>query len=983
MATEVLELVISARGASQASSEFDKMQRSVSGVRSALAFLRNALVVFSAIRAFSGLSSLVDTFVIMQNKLALVTRDQNEANTAIEALSQIAQRSRSPLDATVTLFTRMSRALSSMKLSYGELFDIVEATNKAMIISGATSDEAARAVVQFTQGLALGVLRGQDLRSVVEFAPRLAQVFADQLSKSAPIVKQYGENFRLSAGALYGFVTAHRNVLSSEVIVKAYKDALAEMNGEFDKTTPTIGNAFTNLKSAVEIFIGRASQANGLLKGTIQAIDFVRVHLAAFAEALIVIAGLFVFNFLAKQVITFGQIAFSVVSAVVSAFVTLGATLVRVGIIGTSMIRTFIGLTAIGAVVAILIALFETFGGTMDDLIGGVEKFVAGFITGLQYIGHIGKQIFDALGDSVVSTINFILRQFQNVKNFATGGNAPASQLKNPFEGGVAALLKPDDFDLSATFDKNLASVQAFRKGLEDALHGGVSNDDIAALRKLQAALSGTTDTLDNVDKSKLSQYTDQIEAFLARVSPFFDVTSKIDKIKDLFSKAEAAGVNVDAILAKDTAANLTRADVFNRIAREEIGAGNAAAYYAERIALLDDFQRKNVITEEERVRLARKASIEYLSAQFDIVSGVKLAAATIADELGNEAKITAQVVEEAQKDLTAKKILEVQTLGLAEARRQNALSTEQEERALRQLNIAALEAQFDAGSGSRRAFLKQNDELANEAKINEDIVNEATKASYALRLLDVQTKLLDGDLKDGTLTAEEYVRRLRDLRIEALSSQDDAVSGINRGLLEMQKSFADVAASTADLVKNTFGSLESTITSFVKTGKLSFSDLANTILDGLIKIAVQQAIMKPLADWMGGGPTASGGGGAGGILGSILGSFGTGGSTGGAGILSTAASFLGFADGGSFMVGGGGGTDSQLVAFRASPNERVTVEKPNQQAQSDSRNGGMMLGNLTLHIHGVQDYDGFQRSEDQIYAGAARRLNRATYRNN
>lgn len=40
----------------------------------------------------------------------------------------------------------------------------------------------------------------------------------------------------------------------------------------------------------------------------------------------------------------------------------------------------------------------------------------------------------------------------------------------------------------------------------------------------------------------------------------------------------------------------------------------------------------------------------------------------------------------------------------------------------------------------------------------------------------------------------------------------------------------------------------------------------------------------------------------------------------------------LGFAHGGSFMVGGAGGVDSQFVAFRASPNERVTVETPAQQ---------------------------------------------------
>lgn len=48
--------------------------------------------------------------------------------------------------------------------------------------------------------------------------------------------------------------------------------------------------------------------------------------------------------------------------------------------------------------------------------------------------------------------------------------------------------------------------------------------------------------------------------------------------------------------------------------------------------------------------------------------------------------------------------------------------------------------------------------------------------------------------------------------------------------------------------------------------------------------------------------------------------------------------SLLGFKDGGSFTVGGTGGTDSQLVAFRATPGEMVEVRKGNQ-----ARGGGAL----------------------------------------
>jgi len=48
---------------------------------------------------------------------------------------------------------------------------------------------------------------------------------------------------------------------------------------------------------------------------------------------------------------------------------------------------------------------------------------------------------------------------------------------------------------------------------------------------------------------------------------------------------------------------------------------------------------------------------------------------------------------------------------------------------------------------------------------------------------------------------------------------------------------------------------------------------------------------------------------------------------------------FLGFASGGSFTVGGSGGTDSQPVAFMATPGERVIVQTPDQQRAGETIN--------------------------------------------
>ena len=62
------------------------------------------------------------------------------------------------------------------------------------------------------------------------------------------------------------------------------------------------------------------------------------------------------------------------------------------------------------------------------------------------------------------------------------------------------------------------------------------------------------------------------------------------------------------------------------------------------------------------------------------------------------------------------------------------------------------------------------------------------------------------------------------------------------------------------------------------------------------------------------------------------------------------------FAHGGSFTVGGKGGTDSNVVAFRASKGETVTISKPGQSGAS-------------IVFHNTYDFSGSTLSEGEVRA--------------
>ena len=98
---------------------------------------------------------------------------------------------------------------------------------------------------------------------------------------------------------------------------------------------------------------------------------------------------------------------------------------------------------------------------------------------------------------------------------------------------------------------------------------------------------------------------------------------------------------------------------------------------------------------------------------------------------------------------------------------------------------------------------------------------------------------------------------------------------------------------------------------------------------------------------------------------------FGNASSAGGGGqnILGSVAELFGFANGGAFTVGGGGGTDSQLVAFKATPGEEVSIRTPAQQ-----RAGGG--GNITVNFQVTSpDAESFRKSTGQIQADLARAM--------
>lgn len=207
-------------------------------------------------------------------------------------------------------------------------------------------------------------------------------------------------------------------------------------------------------------------------------------------------------------------------------------------------------------------------------------------------------------------------------------------------------------------------------------------------------------------------------------------------------------------------------------------------------------------------------------------------------------------------------------TLELVEAKKQDErISFEASQRHLQAYEAAKKDA--EAAFETTKALKAQNAEIGlsadellrlKQARIDEEIV--------ALRRLPV----MQDELQANSEIAEQIKAQIKALedRKAALEDGLNASRSWATGAKDAMNQYLDVTASAAtqsrNLFTNAFKGMEDALVNFVKTGKLDFKSLADSIISDLIRIQVQENITKPLAKVL------QGGGGFGDFFGSLFG---------------------------------------------------------------------------------------------------------------
>lgn len=222
---------------------FDKTSRSIDTTERSMSSLSRVAVALTAALSVQQVAEYADAWATVNNKLSNSLRPSEQLADVTQRVFDVTQATRSSLDATATLYARLERGTRQYNTSAEDLAKLTTIINQGFVVSGATAQEAENAIIQLSQGIASGVLRGEEFNSVAEQGSRLMVALADSLG--------------VGIGELRAM--AAQGKLTTDVVVKGLLSQGSVIGAEFANTTTTISQALQVAGNNITKFFGENS----------------------------------------------------------------------------------------------------------------------------------------------------------------------------------------------------------------------------------------------------------------------------------------------------------------------------------------------------------------------------------------------------------------------------------------------------------------------------------------------------------------------------------------------------------------------------------------------------------------------------------------------------------------------------------------------------------------------------------------------------
>ncbi|MGK6624704.1 tape measure protein [Citrobacter freundii] len=252
-----------------------RTERSIGSMERTMSSLSGVAKGLIAALSVQQVASYADAWTELNNKVSNSIRTGETQAEVMQRIFDISQATQSTLNGTATLYSRLERGTRTYNTSAEDLARLTTIINQGFAVSGATAQEAENAIIQLSQGIASGVLRGEEFNSVSEQGSRLMIALADSLG--------------VSIGQLRAM--AAEGKLTTDVVVKGLLSQGEAIGSEFAKTTVSISKGLQVAGNNITKFFGENATVKSFAAGFRDSVVSVSENLETLSSVLIVVAG--------------------------------------------------------------------------------------------------------------------------------------------------------------------------------------------------------------------------------------------------------------------------------------------------------------------------------------------------------------------------------------------------------------------------------------------------------------------------------------------------------------------------------------------------------------------------------------------------------------------------------------------------------------------------------------------------------------------
>ena len=261
-------------GSTRSFNKFNKQATRTSGIlsRTSKEFAGFAAAAATAL-SVEKITRYSDKYKQLEGRLKVVSSSMNEVKDAQEKLFAVAQKTRQPLEAVTSLYTRLNIALGENKRAQYDVLGVSETISKALAVTGEGAAQSSSAILQFSQAIQSDFKgSAQEINSILDSAPRLAIAIQKSFGDGTKSLKQLAKDGELSTDS----------VLRA---LEPLADQAKEIASEFGNMEVTVGQALTRLDNAFLKLIGQSKLVSSGTSSTAAGITLLAENLGHVAKA--------------------------------------------------------------------------------------------------------------------------------------------------------------------------------------------------------------------------------------------------------------------------------------------------------------------------------------------------------------------------------------------------------------------------------------------------------------------------------------------------------------------------------------------------------------------------------------------------------------------------------------------------------------------------------------------------------------------------